>query len=276
VFLERTFQLIKGVGPWREKDLWARSLATWSDFESHARCGVVMNQRLDAELLQAIETAREALARRELPALARLVPEREHWRLYRSFPDEAAFFDIEADGEQEPTVVGLLDADGVASFRRGEPMAPLVERLRRRRLWVTFNGGSFDIPVLRRWLPDFPAPAAHVDLRFLVRRSRLRGGLKAVEEELKMHRPPHLTGVRGVDAIRLWREAQAGRLDALRILVEYNLYDAVNLKAVLEWCQWRLAELSGWEVDREPIFDRGEVLYDISRAVLAASGPHAA
>lgn len=30
-FLPRTFQLIKGVGPFRERDLWARAISTWED-----------------------------------------------------------------------------------------------------------------------------------------------------------------------------------------------------------------------------------------------------
>ena len=35
-FLPRTFQLTKGVGPWRERDLWARDIETWDDFEKAA------------------------------------------------------------------------------------------------------------------------------------------------------------------------------------------------------------------------------------------------
>jgi uncharacterized protein YprB with RNaseH-like and TPR domain len=269
-FLPRTFQLTAGVGPWREKDLWARGLSTWDEFEDAARRGVVMSARLDRELLEAVEQGRQALAAGDLPALAKLVSPREHWRLYGHFPEAAAFFDIEADGDHTPTVVGVMDAEGVATFRRGHSLEALPERLSRAPLWVTFNGGSYDVPALRKHFQAFPEPVVHVDLRFLVRRARLKGGLKAVERALGLDRPPHLEGLRGLDAIRLWREWNARRdLKALRILVEYNLYDAINLRSLLEWTAWRIAEQAAWDVQRRPHFQRGDVLYDVSRLVLA-------
>jgi len=272
-FLSRTFQLAQGIGPWRERDLWARDIATWDDFEAAAAHGVVMAERLDAELMRCIGEARRALAERDLATLARLVPAREHWRLAGHFMDEAAFFDIEADGENAPTVVGVMDHEGLATFRRDVSLEGLPARLARSRIWVTFNGGSFDIPVLRHEFEHFPEPLIHLDLRFLIRRAKLRGGLKGVEKALGFHRPPHLEGVRGLDAIRLWREWCANRdVEALRILVEYNLYDAVNLRSVLEWTVWRLAELNAWQVARGRVFERGDVLYDISRLVMA-QGP---
>ncbi|MEW5737403.1 MAG: ribonuclease H-like domain-containing protein [Myxococcota bacterium] len=270
-FLPRTFQLTRGVGPWRERDLWARGLATWGDFERAARADVVMSKRLDAELLEAVPKARAALEAKDLLTLSKLVPAREHWRLYGHFAERAAFFDIEADGDNVPTVVGVMDGQGVATFRRGHSMRQLPERLAASPIWVTFNGSAFDVPVLRQAFDGrFPEPWVHVDLRFLIRHAKLKGGLKGVEEALGLHRPPHLKGVKGFDAIRLWREwNQSGDKQALRILVEYNLYDAINLKSVLEWTAWRAAELNAWDIERRPIFERGEVLYDVSRLLLA-------
>lgn len=273
-FLERTFQLSKGVGPWRERDLWARGLETWDDFEREAQRGVVMSKTIDVATLEAIAKARRALEQNDLAALAKLVPPKEHWRLYPHFTNQAAFFDIEADGENVPTVVGVMDSAGVASFRRGTTMNELPERLARSPIWVTFNGAVFDVPVLERAFEDvgFPKPAVHIDLRFLVRRTGLKGGLKGIETALGLHRPPHLKGVNGFEAIRLWRAFAENRdVAALRVLVEYNLYDAVNLRAVLEWCQWRIAERSAWTIERRPIFERGEVLYDVTKVVLEAA-----
>lgn len=269
-FVRRTFQLSKGVGPFRERELWARGLAEWRDFVDAAGRAVVMSTRLDAETLASIERAEAALAQNDLHTLAKVVPPREHWRLYGHFPDRACFFDIEADGDDVPTVVGIMDSAGIETFRRGRNLQALPERLARSDIWVTFNGAAFDVPVLRRVFETFPTPPVHIDLRFLVRRTHLKGGLKGVEEALNLHRPPHLKGVRGLDAIHLWRQFHATRdIKALRILTEYNLYDAINLRSVLEWCQWRIAELQAWDVERQPIFERGEVLYDVSRLLLA-------
>lgn len=270
-FLYRSFQLIKGVGPWRERDLWARDVETWDDFERAAGQGVVMNARLDRELLQAIARAREAVQGGSLTALAQLLPPREHWRLYGgAFVDQAAFFDIEADGDDVPTVVGVMDRQGVATFRRGHTLQQLPARLAESPVWVTFNGSVYDVPALAKAFEDFPRPVVHLDLRFLIRHAKLKGGLKGVEDSIGLGRPPHLRGVRGLDAIRLWREWNYHRdLKALRLLVEYNLYDAINLRSVLEWTLWRIAELNQWKLDRRPIFERGDVLYDVSRLLLS-------
>ena len=269
-FLERTFQLTRGVGPWRERDLWARELATWEDFEKAAAAGVVMSERLDRELIEAIGKARDALKRKSLADLAALVPVREHWRLYGHFLDQAAFFDIEADGDHVPTVVGVMDREGVAMFRRAHSMQQLPERLAKSPIWVTFNGSVFDVPALEKVHENFPKPLVHLDLRFLIRHAKLKGGLKGVEDSIGLARPPHLRGLKGLDAIRLWREWNFNKeLGALRLLVEYNLYDAINLRSVLEWTLWKVAELYAWDVERAPIFERGDVLYDVSRLVLA-------
>ena len=147
-FATRTFQLIKGVGPQREKELWAQGLETWDDFEAAATRGVVLGERLDRELRDAITRARQALAEQSLTALATLLPPREHWRLYGHFAQEAAFFDIEADGDDVPTLVGVMDRQGVATFRRGHSLAQFPERLAQSRLWVTFNGSVYDVPAL--------------------------------------------------------------------------------------------------------------------------------
>lgn len=269
-FLERTFQLIKGVGPWRERDLWARGLATWPEFEAAAAGGVVMNERLDRELLEAIAKAREALKLGSLQTLAELVPAREHWRLYGHFSDRAAFFDIEADGDHVPTVIGVMDRQGVATFLKHRNLADAPARLAESPIWVSFNGSVFDVPVLEHAFEgNFPKPVVHLDLRFLIRHAKLKGGLKGVEDAIGLGRPQHLRGLKGLDAIRLWREWQFNRdVKGLRLLAEYNLYDAINLRSVLEWTLWRIAELNAWDVQREPIFERGDVLYDVSRLIL--------
>lgn len=269
-FIERTFQLTKSIGPWRERDLWARDISTWDAFERAAGVGPIMSARLDRDLIHAIERAREALGRRSLTDLAALIPAREHWRLYGHFIDDAAFFDIEADGENVPTVVGVMDRYGLASFRRGVDLHRLPERLAKSPMWVTFNGSVFDVPVLKDTFENLPRPIVHLDLRFLVRHAKLKGGLKGIEDAIGLGRPPHLKGVNGLRAIQLWREWRANRnVTALRLLVEYNLYDAINLRSVLEWTLWRMAELNVWQVNREAIFERGEVLYDVSRLILA-------
>jgi uncharacterized protein YprB with RNaseH-like and TPR domain len=266
----RTFQLSKGVGPWREKDLWARGILTWDDFEAAAGKGTVMSKRLDVETLERISQAREALRQGDLAKLAGWIPAREHWRLYPRFAQQAAFFDLEADGENQITVGGVMDRDGVATFIRGKSLQQLPKRLGQSAIWVTFNGAVFDVPVLKHHFEDLPRPLVHLDLKVVLRKTRQTGGLKDIEERLGLGRPPHLKGVRGMDAIRLWREFNFSKDPAaLRFLVEYNLYDAINLRTLLDWSVNEISLTNVWNLDPLPVFGRGDVLYDLSRLLLA-------
>lgn len=271
--LRRTFQLSKGIGPWRERELWSQDVATWADFRDAARRGVVVSARLDAELLERFDELERAFSEGDVATLGRRVPAREHWRLAPHFIERCVFLDLEADGDGEPTVVGLMDHAGLASFRRDDGFRGLVERLGASPIWVSYNGGAYDLPVLRRAFAALPEPAVHVDLRFVCRRARLKGGLKEIEAAVGLGRPQHLQGLKGLDAIRLWREWTVNHeLAALRILVEYNLYDAINLRSLLDEGAWRLSEELRWGLERWPRFERGDVLYDLSRLVLALPG----
>jgi hypothetical protein len=72
-----------------------------------------------------------------------------------------------------------------------------------------------------------------------------------------------------MDAVLLWRAYQGtGDVEALRFLVEYNLYDAFQLRAVADHAFNRAAERLNWP-DRVQPWDRGVVLYDLSRLLLA-------
>lgn len=268
--IRRTFQHIPGVGPWREKDLWARGISTWDDFPL-AGGGVGISSKVDEAARNRIATAKNALQTRDLGQLSKLLPSREHWRLYPEFSQDAVYFDIETDGraEQRPTVVSLFDADGLHVFIEGRNMDALPEALARRRLWVTFNGSCFDVPVLKLHFPDLPEPEAHLDLRFIFRRLGFGAGLKALEDHFKLPRAPHLRGVDGWDAVILWRAYRdRGDLEALRILVEYNLYDAFNLRTLMDIAYNEAIERLNLPEPKVPVFERGEVLYDVSKILL--------
>ncbi|QAT85611.1 hypothetical protein EJ065_4051 [Corallococcus coralloides] len=268
--LLHTFQLIPGVGPWREKDLWSKGIRTWDDFPDG---GIVISRKADTAARERIAEARAALARRDLKDLARLVPPREHWRLFPEFQDDAVYFDIETDGSktQVPTVVSLFDAEGLHVYIQGRNMEALPEGLAKRRLWVTFNGSCFDVPVLKEYFgaKTFPVPEAHIDLRFVTRRLGMGGGLKEIEDTLGVGRPPHLKGVNGYDAVLLWRAyLRRGDVEALRYLVEYNLYDSFQLRSLMDLTYNKGADDLNLDVPRLKVFERGDLLYDVSRLLL--------
>ena len=98
---------------------------------------------------------------------------------------------------------------------------------------VTFNGASFDLPFIRRITGlEVRDLADHRDLLHVCRKRGLRGGLKRVEV---------LLGVGGRDsgitdgrmAPRLWQRWETdGDEEALRVLLEYNKEDCVNLEVL--------------------------------------------
>jgi uncharacterized protein YprB with RNaseH-like and TPR domain len=233
-----------------------------------------VSARVDAAVRVKIREAEHALRAGDLVGLAGLLPMREHWRCYPVFADEAVFLDVEMDGQthRRPTVVSLFHAQGLEVFIQGRNLDVLPQALARWRLWVTFNGASFDLPILARHFPELPRPALHIDLRVLYRRLRFSGGLKSIEDALGISRPPHLRGTRGSDAVLLWRAYQeTGDIEALRYLVEYNLYDSFQLRSLMEHGYNRAVDELAWEGERLTPFERGDVLYDVSRLLLDLS-----
>lgn len=263
--IRSTFQLASGVGPWRERQLWAAGVTTWEAFPGEGRG---LSPGLDARLRAALDSARAALGAGDAERLAAMLPRRERWRLFGAFAEDAGYLDIETDGGETITAVGVLDRDGPRVFLRGRDLDDFPEATRGWKMVVTFNGAAFDLPLLRRAFPGWRPPLAHVDLRQLWGRLGHQGGLKLLERETGLERPPHLDGLGGLDAVRLWHRHLAGEREALRLLAEYNLYDAVNLRTLMALGYNRLVERLGLPTDPARVSFRGDVLYDLTREVL--------
>jgi uncharacterized protein len=270
--IRRTFQLIRGVGPSRERDLWAEGIQSWDDFPPEGGA-VALSARLDQAARETLAHSRAALESRDLGALSRMVPPREHWRLYREFEREAVFFDIETEGATGgPTVVSLFHAEGFEVFLVGRNLDSLPEAMARWPFWITFNGSAYDVPILADYFGRaFPEPALHLDLCHVCRRFAWKGGLKRIEDRLGFGRPAHLRGVGGLDAVYLWRYWLTNKDPAaLRLLVEYNLYDSIQLKTLAQRAYNRGVEKSGLDAPGfAQVFERGDVLYDVTRYLLA-------
>jgi uncharacterized protein YprB with RNaseH-like and TPR domain len=263
--IRSTFQLTPGVGPYRERQIWSAGITTW---ESFPRDGVAVSPRLDGRLREALAAASEALAAGDADRLAAMLPHRERWRLYAAFAADSGFLDIETDGGETVTAVGVLDRHGPRVYLRGRDLEAFPQATAGWKVVVTFNGASFDLPILRRAFPGWCPPLAHVDLRHLWWRLGHRGGLKLLEKETGVGRPDHLDGMDGWEAVRLWRRHLDGDRRALRLLAEYNLYDAVNLRTLMDLGYNRLVERLSLPAAPVPVSHRGDVLYDVTRRLL--------
>jgi hypothetical protein len=264
--IRSTFRLAPGVGPFLESRLWGAGISTWDDLP--AEPGGVLSPWLDVRVRAAIARARAALAAGDAEALAAMLPRSERWRLYAAFAADAAFLDVETDGETL-TAVGFLDREGPRVLVRGRDLDAFPEAAAGWKLLVTFNGLSFDVPVLRRAFPGWRPPGAHVDLCPLWRRLGHHGGLKLLEVGTGVGRPVHLAGLDGRDAVRLWRAHRAGDAGALRLLADYNLHDAVNLRTLMDLGYNRMIERLRLPAAPVRVSERGDFRYDMTKVLLA-------
>jgi len=160
------------------------------------------------------------------------------WRLFDRFKDRAVYLDIETSGLQrgvdEITVIGLYDGKRVKTFVNGINLAEFELEIATYGLVITFNGSQFDLPFIRRQFPNISLPAAHIDLRFFLKRLGYSGGLKAIEKSFGLSRDSAIDGIDGYEAVLLWRAYQWGDESALDRLIQYNTADIVHLKPLME------------------------------------------
>ena len=230
--LPRTFLFLPGIGPVREASLWRRGVSSWADYRRMGRVPGIrphIKARHDAVL----EVAESSFPK-DPSFFARVLPHAEHWRAYGAFAAGAAYLDIETTGDRQNlvTVVGVRRMGQSRAFVRGKDYTPeaVSDYLEGATAIVTFNGASFDVPVLASEGVRIPR-VPHVDLRVVFTRLGYAGGLKKIEEAIGLARGGAVRGLSGYDAVKLWTkwEARADE-DALRTLVAYNVADFENLE----------------------------------------------
>lgn len=142
-----------------------------------------------------------------------------------------AYLDIETSPGGQVTVVGIYREDrGLRQLVGGEITDLSVwEALEGVDTLCTYNGDRFDLPILERQTRlDLRSRFRSLDLLRECRRAGLRGGLKRMEERFGI--PRATRGMNGRDALRLWaRYETQGDREALRLLLEYNREDVMNL-----------------------------------------------
>jgi uncharacterized protein len=242
--LRATFLHLSGIGPVGEARLWGAGIGDWSELDRRAPdlgLAPAAVGRLRAEIAR----SESALAEGDAGWFGRRLPDGEHWRLYPAFRERTAFLDIETTGLSPyagiVTVVAVHGAGATRSFVAGDNLEELPAYLGRFPVLVTFNGRRFDVPFLEATFPQLLAPPVHIDLRFVLYRLGLAGGLKRIEGTLGLGDRSGVEGIGGLDAVRLWQEYRRGSAGALERLVRYNRADTVNLEPLLDYAVAELA-----------------------------------
>jgi uncharacterized protein YprB with RNaseH-like and TPR domain len=235
--LRGTFIHFEGIGESTERALWDAGVRDWKDL-SHPNASVPrMSEARREQMAKYVQSSEDALAHGDAKYFGDLLSAKERWRIYPSFSERIAYVDIETTGMgrgAHTTVVGVYAGGEAHLFVKGVNLDEFPAAVESYDVWVSYNGICFDAPFLVREFGTRVAPAAHIDLMYVLRAVGLKGGLKGVERAAGISRPDEVQNLDGWDAVRLWREYRRGKAESLRTLVTYNLEDILNLERLLE------------------------------------------
>jgi uncharacterized protein YprB with RNaseH-like and TPR domain len=237
--LDRSFILLDRVGERTERRIWDQGVRTWDEFIDRDRVSPFSPAR-KAEADGVLERAKEAFAGGSASFFADRLPGRDIWRMYPTFRDDVVFLDIETTGLSRysaVTVVGVARAGEFRALVRGRDLTrgELATMLEGAKMIVTYNGASFDLPMLRVHHPVPQLELPHLDLRYISGRVGLRGGLKHIERTLGLERDREFAMMSGEDAVHLWHLWERRNNEkALDLLLRYNRADVLNLRQVAD------------------------------------------
>lgn len=230
--LLQTFCHIQGIGLATEKKLWEAGIHSWDQWQESSSVHLShSNSRAATDVLL---QSRDSLTGQPSFFTQRL-PNAEHWRIFPHFRSKTAYIDIETTGlgpDAEITTIALYDGEHVYYYVNGINLDEFVEAVYRYQVLVSYNGKSFDVPVLENFF-KIRLDHAHIDLRHVMARLGFKGGLKGCEKQLGINRGT-LDGVDGYFAVLLWQQYQQYNDEkALETLLAYNIEDTVNLERLL-------------------------------------------
>ncbi len=236
--IEHSFQFLDRIGPKKEKTFHNQSIKTWNDFLNTSKIlGIPAAKK--AYFNRIIHAAKKALQEEDIIFFKEKLPSTQFWRLYPHFQDKSAFLDIETDSQGAITVIGISTYYQTKQFVKGINLdhKTVQNELDQYKMLITFNGGAFDLPKLKK--QSLIINPLHLDLKPLCLHLNLRGGLKQIEHTLNLKRPAHLYG----NPVDLWKALHAsGDREYLDLLLSYNREDIENLKLLVEYCYNQLKE----------------------------------
>jgi uncharacterized protein len=230
--LEHTFCHIQGIGYAGERRLWQDGICRWPDLLDHPD---IVPRVSGNEIVAMLEQSAAALSEDDPAFFSRHLKQGDSWRLFPHFREGIGYLDIETTGlgpACDITTIALYDGDRVRTYVNGSNLDEFVDDVQDIKLFVTFNGVSFDIPIIENHF-RINLNQPHIDLRYVLARLGIKGGLKRCEKALGLNRGS-LDGIDGSFAVLLWREYERHHNEeALETLLAYNIEDTVNLELLL-------------------------------------------
>lgn len=226
--LENSFLHINTLGTTKENQLWSGGYLTHADYLSCSK--VDKESFIFKEVYKSSKNLNEINPKYFYDGL----PSNQQWRIYGDFVNEAAFIDIETTGlsadYDKITTVVIHSVKGTFSFINGFNLDELPNVLKQFKVLVSYNGKSFDIPFIRKYM-NIKLDLPHLDLRHILTSLGYSGGLKSCETQLDLPKRIGLKDVDGFMAVMLWDYYRKTKNEsALETLLAYNFEDAVRLE----------------------------------------------
>lgn len=241
--IENTFIHISGIGKKTEAALWQAGYHRWRDIAAAKKLPALPAAVHLPVLQKELNKAQNALDTRQPRFFKKSLGAADSWRLFRTFRDSCAYIDIETSGldsrHHSITAATVYDGKSVHVFVNGDNLNDLPAFLDQFEILITFNGKLFDIPFIAKFF-NIRLEQVQIDLRFVLKKLKISGGLKKIEKQLGIERE-NLEEVDGYTAVLLWNHYQRTRDErALETLITYNIYDTINLEKLMLYAFNRL------------------------------------
>lgn len=233
--LFNSFTFVKGIGVKAETTLRELGIYCWNDVIKK-QCPELFPKRKWHALWNGVNSALKALKILDISQLTTLIPKIQHWKMIPNFIDRIAYLDIETTGlsphHSHITTIAVYDGTEVHDFVRGDNLNEFPSFISRFPAITTFYGKAFDIPFIKHEMGiDFNQ--IHFDVCFLLRRLKIKGGLKNVEKSFGISRGD-LEDLDGYSAVLLWNKfKKTKKKKYLETLLAYNNEDVINLEFLL-------------------------------------------
>ncbi len=238
--IKKSFIFLNGMTCKKEKQLWLQNINDWDKFINTKKIKGISIKRKE-EYNKELINAKNYLINNELE-IFRKFPSKELWRLYEYYKDQCIFLDIEIGSNSKDIIlIGLFDGINTKIMVKNYNLDKkvLLDELKKYKLLITYNGKSFDIPIIEKYF-GLNIDILHIDLKHCCLKLGLNGGLKEIEKILNLKRPSNLYG-KPYDTYKTFVASQDR--EYLDLLIKYNEEDIINLKAIIEYCYRELKSI---------------------------------
>lgn len=216
---------------YKKDELIKKQISNWNEFLQKDKIkGISSKNKLiyDKILLE----AKKQLSLDNSSYFLGKLKQKDNYLLYDYFRDSVIFLDVEADYRKQIYLIGIYDGFDIKFLVKNKNLYRdiLKQILNSFKLIVTFNGSSYDLPLIEKQF-KININIPHIDLKHFCNKNDLTGTLKEIETKLKIKRPKHLKG----SPVDLWKTMHAScDEEYFKLLLNYNEEDVINLKFILE------------------------------------------